>query len=206
MNKSFSDIFSAQDWDTVKESIYSKTAEDVHAKTKRTLEDFKAMISPAAAPFLEQMAAISHAITRKRFGNTIQMYIPLYLSNECQNICTYCGFSMDNKMRRITLTEKQILDEVAIIKSYGYDHVLLVTGEANKTVGVPYFEKILKLIQPHFSHISMEVQPLDQEDYAKLIPLGLNTVLVYQETYQREKIQFSLQASNTGQAGQSWNI
>jgi 2-iminoacetate synthase len=189
MNKSFSDIFSAQDWDTVKESIYSKTAEDVHAarnKTKRTLEDFKAMISPAAAPFLEQMAAISHAITRKRFGNTIQMYIPLYLSNECQNICTYCGFSMDNKMRRITLTEKQILDEVAIIKSYGYDHVLLVTGEANKTVGVPYFEKILKLIQPHFSHISMEVQPLDQEDYAKLIPLGLNTVLVYQETYHQE--------------------
>jgi 2-iminoacetate synthase len=118
------------------------------------------------------------------------MYIPLYLSNECQNICTYCGFSLDNKLKRLTLTESQILKEVEIIKSYGYDHILLVTGEANKTVSVDYFIKVLKLIQPYFSHVSMEVQPLDQADYELLMEHGLNTVLVYQETYHEENYKF----------------
>jgi 2-iminoacetate synthase len=186
---SFLEIFNTYSWDEVKASIYSKTVVDVEvalSKERRDLEDFKALISPAAAGYLEQMAALSHKLTQKRFGKTIQMYIPLYLSNECQNICTYCGFSFDNKLRRVTLTEEQILKEVEVIKSYGYDHVLLVTGEANHTVGVDYFKKVLKLIRPYFSHISMEVQPLDYEDYTELSPLGLNTVLVYQETYHKD--------------------
>ena len=153
---------------------------------KRTLEDFKALISPAAAPYLEEMAQLSQAITRKRFGNVIQMYIPLYLSNECNNICTYCGFSFDNKVKRKTLSAIEVMQEVAAIKALGYDHVLLVTGEANQTVHVDYFKQVLALIRPHFSHISMEVQPLDQQDYEELIPDGLNTVLVYQETYHQD--------------------
>ncbi|MCC9137950.1 2-iminoacetate synthase ThiH [Pontibacter silvestris] len=185
----FNDIFEQHNWDKVKQSIYAKTGADVEralAKPTRDLEDFKALISPAAMPYLEQMATLSQQLTQKRFGKTLQMYIPLYLSNECQNICTYCGFSLDNPMRRITLNDEQILNEIAVIKSYGYDHVLLVTGEANKTVGVDYFKNALQLIRKHFSHISMEVQPLDQEDYEELMPLGLNTVLVYQETYHQE--------------------
>ncbi|MFT2008924.1 2-iminoacetate synthase ThiH [Pontibacter sp. 13R65] len=185
----FADIFEQQNWDQVKQSIYAKTGADVEralAKSSRDLEDFKALISPAAMPYLEQMARLSQQLTQKRFGKTLQMYIPLYLSNECQNICTYCGFSLDNPMPRTTLTDEQILEEVKVIKSYGYDHVLLVTGEANKTVGVPYFKNVLQLIRPYFSHISMEVQPLDQHEYEELIPLGLNTVLVYQETYHQE--------------------
>ena len=186
----FHDIFSQYHWDEVKASIYQKTDRDVeHAlrKTgKRDLEDFKALISPAAARYLEPMAQLSHQLTQKRFGKTIQMYLPMYLSNECQNICTYCGFSLDNPLRRVTLTDGQILREVEVIKALGYDHILLVTGEANKTVGVDYFKNALKLIKPHFSHISMEVQPLDQPDYEELIPMGLNTVLVYQETYHQE--------------------
>lgn len=186
---SFESLFHQQSWDEVKQSIYSKTSSDVELalrKTSRNLEDFKALISPAAAPYLEQMAQLSQALTLKRFGKTIQMYIPLYLSNECQNICTYCGFSFDNKLPRRTLTDAEILKEVEVIKSMGYDHVLLVTGEANKTVGVEYFSRVLNLIKPHFSHISMEVQPMDQEEYEQLIPLGLNTVLVYQETYHED--------------------
>ena len=182
----FENIFSGYSWEEVKQGIYAKTAQDVERalkKEKRDLEDFKALVSPAAAPYLEQMAQLSHLLTRKRFGNTMQLYIPLYLSNECQNICTYCGFSFTNKLPRRTLTDAEILKEVEVIKALGYDHVLLVTGEANQTVGVPYFKKVLELIRPHFSHISMEVQPLDQEEYEELIPLGLNTVLVYQETY-----------------------
>ncbi|MDN5202657.1 2-iminoacetate synthase ThiH [Fulvivirgaceae bacterium BMA10] len=186
---SFKKIFDQHDWDTIKESIYDKTDVDVEnalIKDKRDLEDFKALISPAAATYLEDMAQLSHQITKKRFGNTIQMYVPMYLSNECQNICTYCGFSLDNKIRRKTLSDTEILREADAIKAMEYDHILLVTGEANQTVGVDYFIKTLKLIKDRFAHISMEVQPLDQEDYEALIPFGLNTVLVYQETYHKD--------------------
>lgn len=189
----FTHIFSDYSWEKIKAEIYSKTAKDVEialGKSHRNLADFQALISPAAAPYLEQMAFMSREITRKRFGNTIQMYAPMYLSNECQNICTYCGFSLDNKVRRITLSEKQILQEAAFLKKEGFEHVLLVTGEANRTVGVPYFEKALRLLRDEFSLISIEVQPLEQDEYESLIPLGLNTVLVYQETYHEAKYKF----------------
>jgi 2-iminoacetate synthase len=186
----FSEIFHTHDWDDVKHSIYSKTSLDVenalNKKGARNLEDFKALISPAAAPYLEQMAALSKKLTLERFGKTMQMYVPLYLSNECQNICTYCGFSYQNKLKRVTLSDAQILKEIEAVKKLGFDHVLIVTGEANKTVGLDYFKNALKLIRPHFSHIAMEVQPLDQNEYEELISLGLNTVLVYQETYHQE--------------------
>jgi 2-iminoacetate synthase len=185
----FEDIFRQYSWDEVKASIYSKTAGDVEAalqRPQRDLEDFKALVSPAAAPYLEQMAQLSHQLTLQRFGKVIQMYIPMYLSNECQNICTYCGFSVDNKLPRKTLTNMEIMSEVACIKDMGYEHILLVSGEATKTVGVDYFKKVLQLISPHFSNIAMEVQPLDQEEYEELVPLGLHTVLVYQETYHED--------------------
>ncbi|MEA5403377.1 2-iminoacetate synthase ThiH [Arcicella sp. DC2W] len=185
----FQNIFQQYDWAEVQQSILSKTAEDVRRAlntSRRNLEDFKALISPTAMPFLEEMAQISQQLTQKRFGKTIQMYVPLYLSNECQNICTYCGFSFDNKIKRKTLTDKEILAEVEVLKAMNYDHVLLVTGEANQTVGVPYLKNVIKLIRPFFSHISMEVQPLDETDYTELIAEGLNTVLVYQETYHQE--------------------
>jgi 2-iminoacetate synthase len=189
----FKEVFKKYDWEEVKEKIYSKKESDVITalnKPKRNLEDFMALVSPVAAPYLEQMAALSHQLTQKRFGKTVQMFVPMYLSNECQNICTYCGFSLDNTMRRVTLTDAQIIEEVKVIKSYGYDHILLVTGEANKAVGMDYFIKTLDLIRPHFSHISLEVQPLEQNDYEELISHGLNTVLVYQETYHEENYKF----------------
>jgi len=185
----FTDLFESYNWNETSKSIYAKTSADVERalnSSQRTLEDFKALISPAAAPYLEQMAQISQQLTLKRFGKAIQMYVPLYLSNECNNICTYCGFSYDNKVRRKTLSPMEIMQEVAVIKDMGYDHVLLVTGEANQTVHTEYFKKVLELIKPHFSHVSMEVQPLDTEDYKELTPYGLNTVLVYQETYHQE--------------------
>ncbi len=186
---SFWDVFQTCNWDETKQSIYTKTSADVERaleNSKRNLEDFKALISPAAAPYLEQMAQISQNLTLKRFGKVIQMYIPLYLSNECNNICTYCGFSYENKVRRKTLSPMEIMQEVSVIKNMGYEHVLLVSGEANQTVHVDYFKKVLDLIRPHFAHISMEVQPLDMEDYQELKPYGLNTVLVYQETYHQD--------------------
>lgn len=189
MKTTFKDLFDTYSWEETSKSIYQKTALDVERalqNRKRTLEDFKALVSPAAAPYLEQMARLSQELTLKRFGRVMQLYVPLYLSNECNNICTYCGFSYDNKVRRKTLSRIEIMQEVAVLKKMGYDHVLLVTGEANQSVHTEYFKTVLELIRPHFSHISMEVQPLDTEDYQQLTLFGLNTVLVYQETYHRE--------------------
>lgn len=187
---SFKNIFDSYNWNQLTEEIYAKTATDVEhalAKSKRDLEDFKALISPAAEPYLEQMAQLSSQITKKRFGNTMQMYVPMYLSNECQNICTYCGFSMTNKIPRRTLTDAEILKEVAFLKNKGYDHILLVTGEANRTVGVDYINNAIQLISKHFSNITIEVQPLDQPDYETLVDNGLYAVLVYQETYHKDE-------------------
>ena len=185
---SFLTVFETYDWDTLEQEIYSVTEDEVVAvlqKEKVTIEDFKVLIAPAAKPFIEQLAQRSNQLTKKRFGNTIQMYIPMYLSNECQNICTYCGFSLTNKIRRKTLSDAEILKEVAHIKSLGCDHILLVTGEANKTVGVSYIKHAIELIKSNFSNISIEVQPLDQEEYEQLMASGLYAVLVYQETYHR---------------------
>ena len=190
MKKTFKDIFQHYDWNQVLSDIFSKTEKDVEQalhNSKRTLEDFKALISPAAKPFLEKMAQMSSQLTKKRFGNTIQMYAPMYLSNECQNICTYCGFSMTNKIPRRTLTDQEIIKEVDYLKSKGYDHILLVTGEANKTVGVDYINNAIKLIQSRFANITIEVQPLNQEEYEVLIQNGLYAVLVYQETYHKDE-------------------
>ncbi|HEY0272513.1 MAG TPA: 2-iminoacetate synthase ThiH, partial [Chitinophaga sp.] len=101
----------------------------------------------------------------------------------CQNICTYCAFSMDNPIPRKTLTDAEILQEVAVLKAMGYEHVLLVTGEAGREVGVPYLQNAIRLLKPFFAHISLEVQPLQEAEYALLKKEGLHTVLVYQETY-----------------------
>ncbi|WP_233890638.1 radical SAM protein, partial [Tenacibaculum piscium] len=186
----FKELFDTYNWDESLQSIFGKTAvavENALSKEKLDLEDFKALISPAARPYIEQMAQKSSLLTKKRFGNTIQMYAPMYLSNECQNICTYCGFSMTNKIPRRTLLDAEILKEVAFLKDKGYDHILLVTGEANKTVGVDYIKNAIQLIRSQFSNITIEVQPLDQEEYESLIEAGLYAVLVYQETYHREE-------------------
>ena len=153
---------------------------------KPDLEDFKALISPAAKAYLETMATKSKLITKKRFGNTMQMYAPMYLSNECQNICTYCGFSLTNKIPRRTLTDAEILKEAEFLKKKGYQHILLVTGEANRTVGIDYLSNAVRLLTPHFANISIEVQPLDLEEYELLVDDGLYATLVYQETYHRE--------------------
>ncbi|MFA0115999.1 2-iminoacetate synthase ThiH [Vibrio sp. 10N.261.46.E11] len=183
----FVDRFKQLNWDDIGMSIFSKTAADVEralSKPKRDLEDFKALISPAAEPYLEQMAQQSLALTRKRFGNTMSLYIPLYLSNLCANACTYCGFSMENRIKRRTLTLDEIDAESAAIKKMKFDSVLLVTGEHETKVGMNYFRQVLPNIKKQFNYLAMEVQPLDQQDYAELKTLGLDAVMVYQETYQ----------------------
>lgn len=183
---SFYDRFQQLDWDDISMSIYAKTAQDVEralAKSKRDLEDFKALISPAAEPYLEQMAKLSYSLTRKRFGNTMSLYIPLYLSNLCANACTYCGFSMENRIKRRTLNRDEVEAEIDAIKRMKFDSVLLVTGEHETKVGMKYFREMVPIIKQRFNYLAMEVQPLDQDEYAELKTLGLDAVMVYQETY-----------------------
>jgi 2-iminoacetate synthase len=178
--------FDGHDWNATQRAINTTTPQQVEqalARSRRTLDDFKALISPAAQAYLEPMARMSQQLTQKRFGRTIQLYAPLYLSNECQNICTYCAFSLDNKIQRRTLSDDEIRREADWVRQLGYEHILLVTGEASQTVGVPYLKNAIRLLRDYFAQVSMEVQPLDQPEYETLIAEGLNTVLVYQETY-----------------------
>lgn len=189
MANNFNTIFEAYNWEDVAASITRKTIRDVEqalSKNKLSPDDFAALISPAAKPYLEQMAHRSRQLTQQRFGKTIQLFAPFYLSNECNNICTYCGYSFDNKIKRKTLTNEEIDREAQAIKALGFDHVLLVTGEANATVHLSYFLNAIERIRPHFSNISIEVQPLDTEEYKQLHAAGTYAVLVYQETYHRD--------------------
>lgn len=187
--KTFEELHASHNWEATTASIYSKTNADVEqalSSNNPSLEDFKSLISPAAEGYLEQMALKSRDLTQQRFGKTIQLYIPLYLSNACANACAYCGFSHDNDINRITLNKEQVLKEVEVIKNMGFQHILLVTGEHPKDCGFEYLKEIVQLVKPFFPSVSIEVQPMKQEEYAALIELGLHTVYVYQETYHKE--------------------
>lgn len=188
----FQELFDQYSWDDLQTQIYSQTDAQVKRALEnknRTLDDFIALISPAAQPYLEQMAIESHQKTVERFGKGIQMYAPMYLSNVCENICTYCGFSMNNRIKRKILTDDEIIEEAKAIRALGFQHILLVTGEANRKVGVPYLKNAIKLIKPYFSNITIEVQPLLADEYKSLTEEGLNAVLVYQESYHKETYQ-----------------
>ncbi len=167
-------------------SLYSATSVDVERAINAPTGDLNsllALLSPAAEPYLEVMAQKSAQLTRQRFGANIGMYIPLYLSNLCANECDYCGFSMSNKLKRKTLNSSELSDEMAVIKSMGYDSILLVSGEHETKVGIDYFKKVLPQVKAEFSYLAMEVQPLAEGDYKELVQLGLDAVMIYQETY-----------------------
>lgn len=185
----FYDELIKHSWQEAEDAIFAKTAADVEralAKEHCNLEDFKALISPAAEPYLRQMAARAEQLTLKRFGRTIQMYVPLYVSNYCTNHCVYCGFNCHNQIHRIKLSVEDIMKEIAVLKEWGFRHLLLVSGEAPKLTDVVYYEEVIRAVRPHFAQISLEVQPLHTEEYARLVEAGMSYVCVYQETYNRE--------------------
>ena len=186
--KTFSDELAALDSAHLAMEIHSTTPEqvaDILAKPRLELRDFYRLISPAAESFVPQLAQRAHDLTLQRFGRTVQFYLPLYLSNLCSNYCSYCGFSLDNKIRRMTLTEQDIAKECEAIKSLGFEHILLVTGESENKVGMAYFQRVLPIVREYFQQISLEVQPLTTDEYAQLQDLGASAVYVYQETYLR---------------------
>jgi len=177
----------SHEFGSVAAAIRGKTEGDVRRALGRVrsglgLDDLAALLSPAAAPFLEEMAQVAHRRTLERFGRTMQLYAPMYLTNVCSNICTYCGFSAQNRIPRKALDDSEIAADAEVLEGHGFEHVLLVTGESAR-YGTAYLRNALRVLRPRFSSLSMEVQPLGESDYAELASDGLNSVLVYQETY-----------------------
>lgn len=156
-------------------------------RSQLTPEEFAVLISEASDPYLENMAVLSRKFTRERFGNTISMYIPMYVSNACTNKCVYCGFNHDNKFDRITLSMEQIEDECKAIKALGpFENLLIVSGEYPSLCGVDYMEKVLHTCRPYFHNLTLEIQPLRSVEYERLTHSGLNGVVCFQETYHRQ--------------------
>ncbi|MFP1724475.1 2-iminoacetate synthase ThiH [Lonsdalea quercina] len=186
MSEGFYRRWQTLDWDDLRFRINGKTSADVERAlnaARPDRDDFMALISPAAAGYLEPLAQRAQHLTRQRFGNTVGFYVPLYLSNLCANDCTYCGFSMSNRIKRKILNDDEIQQECRAIRQLGFDQLLLVAGEHQGKVGMDYFRRVLPQIRPHFSALMMEVQPLATDEYAELKALGLDGVMVYQETY-----------------------
>lgn len=187
----FSEEIKKYDWEDTTAQIMAMTAADVEralAKERLNDHDFMALVSPAAAPYLERMAARSRALTEQRFGKTISMFIPLYITNSCSNSCVYCGFNCHNKINRVILTPEEIEEECKAIKKLGpFENLLLVTGENPAKAGTDYIEKALKVCRQYFSNLTIEVMPLSAEDYRRLTHSGLNGVICFQETYHRER-------------------
>ncbi len=183
----FFDEIQKYDWDDTTRCISSKTAKDVEialSKKHLTIDDFMALISPAGAAYIEPMAQLSHRYTMERFGKTISMYIPLYISNACTNHCVYCGFNHNNPIKRTTLTMEQIEEECKAIRKLGpFENLLIVTGEHPSIAGVDYIEQALQVARPYFNNLSIEVMPLKTDDYFRLTQSGLNGVVCFQETY-----------------------
>ncbi len=187
----FSEELEKISWEETTRKIYAKTEADVLralGKSRCDMDDFMALISPAAEKFLEPMAHLSRKYTEERFGKTISMFIPLYLTNSCTNSCVYCGFHISNPMARTILTPEEIENEYKAIKQLGpFENILLVTGENPAKAGVPYLAKALDLAKPYFSNLKIEVMPLKTEEYEELTHHGLNGVICFQETYNKAR-------------------
>ena len=171
----------------VKKSLASTPAavQSAAATTRSTLADFAALISPAGGEMLESLGQQAHRLTKQRFGKVIRLFAPLYLSNECINNCAYCGFSRDNSILRVTLSLAEVRREAAELKSQGFRNLLLVAGEHPKFVSNNYLRDCIATLHADWPGISLEVGPMETEDYRPLVAAGSDGLIVYQETYDR---------------------
>jgi 2-iminoacetate synthase len=160
-------------------------AEECLAKTKISLTDFAALISPAAAGLLEPLGQRSQQLTQQRFGKVIRLFAPLYLSNECINNCVYCGFSRDHPILRVTLSVDEVLREARALTGRGFRNLLLVAGEHPKFVSNNYLVDCVRALHHEVPSLSLEVGPMETEDYRPLVAAGADGLVVYQETYDR---------------------
>ena len=166
---------------------YSRyTAKDVRSALGHetcTIEDFKALLSPAAEPFLEQMAERARLETAKHFGNTVYLFTPLYIANYCENYCVYCGFNCYNNISRMKLSMEQIAREMQIIHDSGMEEILILTGESKSQSSIEYIGEACKLARKYFRMVGLEIYPVNVDEYTYLHECGADYVTVFQETY-----------------------
>ncbi len=167
-------------------NVSSPAARESLAKPKPSLSDFAHLISPATSEFLEELCRRSQNLTRRRFGKVIRLFAPLYLSNECINNCSYCGFSRDNAILRVTLSVDEVLREARALKEQGFRNLLLVAGEHPKFVSSGYMAECVAALHEEIPSISLEVGPMETEEYRPLVEAGADGLVVYQETYDRK--------------------
>ena len=152
-----------------------------------SVENFKALLSPAAMPFLEEIARKAQMETRKHFGNSVMIFTPLYIANYCENYCIYCGFNCHNKIKRAKLSAEEIEKEMKTIADSGLEEILFLTGESPNMSDVKYIGEACKIARKYFKVVGLEVYPMDSKDYAYLHECGADFVTVFQETYNSEK-------------------
>jgi 2-iminoacetate synthase len=160
-------------------------ARETANKSRPQWSDFPALISPAAAGYLELLGRRAQALTQQRFGKVIRLFAPLYLSNECINNCRYCGFSRDNPILRVTLTVDEVRQEARALREEGFRNLLLVAGEHPRFVSPGYLRECVAALHPDWPSLSLEVGPLETDDYRPLVAAGADGLVVYQETYDR---------------------
>jgi len=178
--------FPLPDFSELRELVYKPkhpAVPEVLNRTRLSINDLAVLLAPDAASFLPAMASRAAELTRYRFGRTIQMYAPLYLSNYCGNRCQYCGFSAGNHINRRVLSMSEAEAEADILGARGFSHILLVSGEAPARLSVDYLVELAGRLRPRFSSLSIEVQPLSEDEYGRLYRAGIVGVAVYQETY-----------------------
>ncbi len=166
------------------------TADDVRAALARetcTIEDFKALLSPAAEPFLEEMAQRARRETSRHFGNTVYLFTPLYIANYCENYCVYCGFNCYNRISRMKLTPEQIEREMKIIADSGMEEILLLTGESRSMSDVSYIGEACRMARKYFRMVGLEIYPVNTDEYRYLHECGADYVTVFQETYDADR-------------------
>lgn len=166
------------------------TAKDVKASLEHevcSIEDFKALLSPAAEPFLEDMAQKARFETSKHFGNTVYLFTPLYIANYCENYCVYCGFNCYNHIQRMKLTMEQIEHEMKVISDSGMEEILILTGESRSQSDIPYIGEACKLARKYFRMVGLEIYPVNTDEYRYLHECGADYVTVFQETYDADK-------------------
>ncbi|MDO8490446.1 MAG: 2-iminoacetate synthase ThiH [Dehalococcoidia bacterium] len=159
---------------------------NVLAKSDLQSQDFLALLSPQAAPFLEDMAQAAHRLTLQHFGRTILLYTPLYLSNYCVNQCVYCGFNATNTIERRKLTLAEVELEAKAIAETGLQHLLILTGESRQHSPISYIRDCVSVLRRYFSSISIEIYPLSADEYADLIAAGVDGLTIYQEAYEEK--------------------
>ncbi|MEI1278993.1 2-iminoacetate synthase ThiH [Leptospira venezuelensis] len=189
----YTELFDKISFLEAKERVLSKSKLDIESALHtsylgKTLnfEDYLSLIHPTADSYLEEMARLALDWTKKRFGNTISLYMPMYLSNECRSSCVYCGFSFENKIPRKTLNESEIRAESEVLYSKGIRHLLILTGEDYSITNLEYLRSAVRILKSYFDSISIEIYPMDREKYEVLITDGVEGLVVYQETYDPE--------------------